>query len=93
MYRFALLIDGLQVYSADAAFRNFVAENERFITQMYICVLIMARPKNPNKKNITLMVDGRLYGKYRDFCQKEGFLVSRQFEKLMEKELKVTKDG
>ena len=47
----------------------------------------MHRPKNPNKRNITLMVDGRLYDKYRELCKKEGWLVSRQFEKLMEAEL------
>jgi|GEM_PF-686661 len=67
--------------------------NEKFITQMYICVLRMPRPKNPNKKNITLMVDGILYEKYRNHCLREGLLVSRQFEKLMEKELKVLKNG
>lgn len=48
----------------------------------------MPRPKNPNKKNVTLMVDGRIYEKYRAYCLKEGLLVSRKFEKLMEQELK-----
>ena len=56
----------------------------------------MPRPKNPNKRNVTLMVDGRLYDEYRELCQKEGWLVSRQFEKLMEEHIdkyKVAKDG
>jgi len=35
-------------------------------------------------KNITLKVDTELYDKYRDHCKKEGWVVSRQFEKLME---------
>ena len=53
----------------------------------------MPRPKNPNKRNVTLLVDGGLYDKYRKECKKEGILVSRQFEKLMEKTLKVSRDG
>ena len=60
---------------------------------MHICVLLMPRPKNPNKRNVTLLVDGQLYDKYRKQCKNEGILVSRQFEKLMEKELKVSRDG
>ena len=59
---------------------------------MCICVLRMPRPKNPNKKNVTLLVDGLLYKKYREYCTKEGLLVSRQFEKLVEKELRVSRD-
>ena len=35
-------------------------------------------------KNITLKVDSELYDKYRVHCKKEGWIVSRQFEKLME---------
>jgi phage/plasmid-associated DNA primase len=53
----------------------------------------MPRPKNPNKRNVTLLVDGELYDKYRKQCKNEGILVSRQFEKLMEKELKVSRNG
>lgn len=53
----------------------------------------MPRPKNLNKRNVTLLVDGELYDKYRVQCKHEGILVSRQFEKLMEKELKVLKNG
>lgn len=51
---------------------------------MRLFALKMPRPKNPNKRNITLMVDGILYDKYREQCQKEGIIISRQFEKLME---------
>ena len=35
-------------------------------------------------KNITLKVNSELYDTYREFCKKEGWIVSRQFEKLME---------
>jgi hypothetical protein len=39
-------------------------------------------------KNITLKVNSKLYDEYREVCKKEGWIVSRQFEKLMEEELK-----
>ncbi len=38
-------------------------------------------------KNITLKVNSKLYDTYRELCKKEGWIVSRQFEKLMEAEL------
>lgn len=53
----------------------------------------MPRPKNPNKRNVTLLVDGELYDTYRAQCKHEGILVSRQFEKLMEKKLESSKNG
>ena len=39
-------------------------------------------------KNITLKVNINLYDKYRELCKKEGWIVSRQFEKCMEVQLK-----
>lgn len=39
-------------------------------------------------KSVTLKVDSKLYDDYRAYCKQEGMVVSRQFEKLMEKELK-----
>lgn len=39
-------------------------------------------------KNITLKVNSKLYDEYRELCKQEGWIVSRQFEKLMEEELK-----
>ena len=41
-----------------------------------------------DSKNITLKVKSELYDLYRELCKKEGWIVSRQFEKLMEDELK-----
>lgn len=38
-------------------------------------------------KNITLKVNSELYDTYREICKKEGWIVSRQFEKCMELEL------
>jgi hypothetical protein len=38
-------------------------------------------------KNITLKVNSELYDAYRELCKKEGWIVSRQFEKLMEEQL------
>ena len=43
-------------------------------------------------KNITLKVNSELYDKYREFCKHEGLIVSRQFEKCMEKQLKERKN-
>jgi len=39
-------------------------------------------------KNITLKVNSKLYDEYRALCKKEGWIVSRQFEKCMEEELR-----
>ena len=39
-------------------------------------------------KNITLKVSSELYDKYRAMCKEEGWIVSRQFEKFMEEDLK-----
>ena len=42
-------------------------------------------------KNITLRVKSELYNKYREFCKHKGLLVSRQFELMMEEQLKESK--
>jgi len=39
-------------------------------------------------KNITLKVNSELYDKYREYCKKKGLIVSRQFEIIMEDQLK-----
>ena len=39
-------------------------------------------------KNITLKVNSELYDKYREFCKQKGWIVSRQFEIMMEGQLK-----
>ena len=41
-----------------------------------------------NSKNITLKVNSELYEKYGEMCKQEGWIVSRQFEKLMEEQMK-----
>ena len=38
-------------------------------------------------KNVTLRVNENLYDKYRDYCQKKGLVISRQFEIMMEKQM------
>jgi len=38
--------------------------------------------------NITLKVNSDLYDNYRDYCKKKGLIVSRQFEIMMEEQLK-----
>jgi len=39
-------------------------------------------------KNVTLNVDEELYDKYKAFCKKKGWIISRQFEIMMEKQMK-----
>lgn len=40
------------------------------------------------KKNVTLYLNSNLYNRYVEYCKKEGFALSRQIEKFIEKELK-----
>lgn len=47
---------------------------------------------NMTSKNITLKVNIELYDKFRELCKKEGWIVSRQFEKCMEEQLKGIKN-
>jgi hypothetical protein len=37
------------------------------------------------KTKLTLLVDAKLLEAYKRHCQKEGLIISRQVEKLMEK--------
>lgn len=46
---------------------------------------------NMPSKNVTLSVDEDLYEKYKKFCKKKGWLISRQFEIMMEEQLKEEK--
>jgi len=39
-------------------------------------------------RNVTLSVNTKLYDKYREFCKKKGLLISRQFEIMMEEQIK-----
>lgn len=39
-------------------------------------------------KNITLRVNSELYDKYREFCKKKGLLISRQFEIMVEEQMR-----
>jgi len=38
-------------------------------------------------KNVTLNVDEELYDRYREFCKNKGWIISRQFEIMMEKQM------
>lgn len=39
-------------------------------------------------KNVTLHLNSDLYEKYKEFCKRKGWLVSRQVELMMEKQMK-----
>jgi len=43
------------------------------------------------KKNVTLYLNSKMYDAYVDYCKIEGFALSRQIEKYIEKELKNAK--
>ena len=49
--------------------------------------LVIEGARMEESKNITLKVNTKLYDEYRALCKKEGWIVSRQFEKCMEVEL------
>ena len=51
---------------------------------MHIFVLVWGFMET---KNITLKVNSKLYNNYRKFCKDKGWIVSRQFEIMMEKQL------
>ena len=55
--------------------------------QLFIFSLVIGGARMESK-NITLKVNSKLYDTYREICKKEGWIVSRQFEKCMEEELK-----
>ena len=50
--------------------------------------MVLTKVKLDDIENITLKVNIELYDKFRELCKKEGWIVSRQFEKCMEKHLK-----
>jgi len=40
------------------------------------------------KKRVTLFVNSKIYEKYKQHCEKNGFILSKRFEMFMENELK-----
>ncbi|MBW2972782.1 hypothetical protein KY346_00135 [Candidatus Woesearchaeota archaeon] len=42
-------------------------------------------------KNVTLKVNSKIYEDYRKFCRKKGLVASRQFEIMMEDQMKEAK--
>ena len=57
-------------------------------TFINICEYLLFGGVLMTSKNITLKVNAELYAKFRELCKKEGWIVSRQFEKCMEATLK-----
>ena len=39
-------------------------------------------------KNVTLSVNSELYDEYKKYCKDKGLMMSRQFEIVMEKQMK-----
>tara|TARA_Y100000310_G_scaffold326434_1_gene391333 strand:- start:2680 stop:2853 length:174 start_codon:yes stop_codon:yes gene_type:complete len=54
-----------------------------------MCIYVYSKGAvNITTKNITLKVNSEIYDKYRYLCKKKGWVVSRQFEILMENTLR-----
>ena len=54
---------------------------------IYICRHLELNVIDMPSKNVTLSVDEDLYNRYREFCKKRGWLISRQFEIMMEEKM------
>ena len=39
------------------------------------------------KKKVTLSIDSKIYGSYRDYCRENAILLSKKIEIFMKKEL------
>lgn len=44
------------------------------------------------KKRVTLFVESEIYDKFKEYCDKQGLVLSKRFEKFMEEELKKLKE-
>ena len=44
--------------------------------------------KDISSQNVTLKVNSEVYQEYRKLCKKKGLIVSRQFEIMMEEQMK-----
>ena len=53
---------------------------------------IQIRGIEMTNKNITLSVDSETYEKYSEYCRKNGLVISKRFEILMQQELKKNGD-
>jgi len=62
---------------------------------IYNSILIIVKYEGVKmiSKNITLRVNSEVYEKYKLFCKNKGWLISRQFEIMMEDQMKDDKNG
>ena len=44
------------------------------------------------KKRVTLFVESEIYDKFKEYCGKNGLVLSKRFERFMEEELKKNKE-
>ena len=47
--------------------------------------------KNTKKDKLTVLIDGEIKGKYKDYCEKKGIIIGKQIEIFMENELRKIK--
>lgn len=53
-----------------------------------MCCHLLSKGVKMDTKNVTLKVNSNLYDQYREYCKQKEWVVSRQFEILMENHLK-----
>ncbi len=44
------------------------------------------------KKRVTLFVESEIYDKFKEYCDKNGLVLSKRFERFMEEGLKKKKE-
>ncbi len=44
------------------------------------------------KKRVTLFVESTIYDRFKEYCDKQGLVLSKRFEIFMEEELKKRKE-
>ena len=52
----------------------------------------MPGPLKKGNVSVTLSINRKIYGKYKEFCNREGLLTSRQVERFMKKHSAGKKD-
>lgn len=56
-------------------------------TRMYSSITIHKQVKLMSNKRITLSVDAEIYEDFKEYCDKEGLIISKQIENYMRAKL------
>lgn len=69
----------------ESVFQKIYKDSNKY---KYIQISVM----NMANRNITLSVDSKTYEKYSKYCRKNGLIISKKFELMMQQELKKNGD-